>query len=118
MKRLPMGWLVLGTFAGVWVLAFFNVVSVVVAVAVTLADALVGAVFLDLTTRGSGNAVRDRNAANFFAPVNNQTWTVPTSYIDHPTGGGPPPGEDYDREDIEAMAGDRPAGANREDLAP
>lgn len=118
MRKFPMGWLVLIAVVGAWLLAFIGIVGMVPAVAETLVAAVIGAVFLDLTTRGSGKAVRDANAANFYAPVNNQTWQVPTSYIDHRTGGGPPPGEEYDREDLEEMSGDRPAVAHWDDPAP
>jgi hypothetical protein len=34
------------------------------------------------------------------------------------TGGGPPPGAEYDREDLEEMSGDGPAAAHRDDPAP
>lgn len=43
--------------------------------------------------------------------MNNQTWQVPTSYIDHPTGSGPPPGvEAYDEDSVDPLLGDRDAG--------
>lgn len=107
-----------GAVVGIWLLAFFGIVGMVVAIVVTLVAAVIGAAFLDLTTLGSRRGVRDQNAANFYAPIDNQTWQVPTSYIDHRTGGGPPPGDKYEEDDVEEMAGDRPALANRDDPAP
>ena len=108
MKRFPMGWVVAGVVIAVWVLWFFSVVGIVVAIAATLVAAFVGAVFLDMTTRGSGKGIRDANRPEFYAPMTNQTWQVPTSYIDHPTGTGPPPGvEPYDEDALERVEGDR-----------
>jgi len=31
---------------------------------------------------------------DFHGQSSDHTWEVPTAYIDHPTGGGPPPGAD------------------------
>ena len=117
MNRFPMGTLLLVVVVGVWLLSLFGVVHVLVALAVTLIATIVGIVFLDLTTRGSAKAIRDGNAPTFYAPIDGQPWEVPTAYIDHPTGAGPPPGlVGYDSEDIARLAGDRRP--SREDEAP
>jgi hypothetical protein len=111
MRRLPVGWLVFGVTVGVWALGFFGYVSLVVAVVVTLFAAFFGAWYLDRTRRNKTVYVTDPNRPEFYAPLENVTWQVPTSYIDHRTGGGAPPGvERYDEQGVEKMLGDRDTG--------
>jgi hypothetical protein len=111
-----MGSLLLTVVAVVWLLSVFGAVSVIGAIGVTFVAMVVGIVFLDLTTRGSGKAIRDPNAPNFYGPIDGEPWQVPTAYIDHATGAGPPPGMGHDMEDIEKISGDRRP--SREDDAP
>jgi len=106
-----MGWILLGAVVASWGLAIFGVFSFWIALVATALAAVVGAVFLDLVTKGSGSAIRDQNRADLSAPMGNQTWQVPTSYIDHRTGTGPPPGvEGYNEEEVDKLLGDRAAG--------
>ena len=91
---------------------------IVIAIIVTLAAAFIGAWNFDRRGVRRLGGHYDVNKANFFAPMNNQTWQIPTAYIDHPSGGGPPPGEQLDREDLGEMSGDRPVFADRDDPAP
>lgn len=106
-----MGWILLAVVTVAWAMAIFGVFNLWVALIVTFVAAVVGAVFLDLVTKGSGAAIKDQNRGNYSAPMGNETWQVPTSYIDHRTGTGPPPGvERYDEEEVEKLLGDRAAG--------
>lgn len=68
MRRFPMGWVVFAITVLVWVLAMIGIVSIWIALGATVLAALIGAMFLDWTTKGSGAAVRDKDAANFSAP--------------------------------------------------
>lgn len=116
MNRFPMGTLLLIVVVGVWLLAIIDVVGGLAAVVVTFVALVVGIVFLDLTTRGSGKAIRDPNAPTLYGPIGGGTWQVPTAYIDHPTGPGRPPGVGDDMEDVRRISGERRP--TREDVAP
>ncbi|HUR16464.1 MAG TPA: hypothetical protein VMZ33_04220 [Candidatus Limnocylindrales bacterium] len=117
-------WGVLVVVVGVWVAVAFGMLGgglfpIVIALAVTLVAAFVGAWNLDRGRRIQTDRHFDDNAPNFYAPLENQTWQVPTSYIDHRTGGGSPPGVDdgESHEDVEGdREGRRPRGS--EDPAP
>lgn len=88
-----MAWLIAGATVSAWVLALLGVIPVWAAVVATLAIAFIAAWLLDRTrSRGPLPPYFDANQGNFQAPMNSRTWQVPTAYIDHPTGGGPPPG--------------------------
>ena len=57
---------------------------------------------------GAPSPVRDPNRPEFYAPIADEGWEVPTSYIDHPSGAGPPPGvEKYDERNAERSAAGR-----------
>lgn len=43
-------------------------------------------------SRGARTAVRDPNRPDFYGQSSDSSWDVPTPYIDHPDGGGTPPG--------------------------
>ena len=116
MKQFPMGWLLLIVVIAVWLLSLLDMVSLLVAMGVALVAAIVGVVFLDLTTRGSAKAIRDPHAPTFYGPISGEPWQVPTAYIDHPTGAGTPPGMGQTLEDVERISGDRRP--QREDDAP
>lgn len=116
MKYFPMGRLLLIVVVGIWLLSFLGFVSALAAIVVTVVAMFVGMVFLDLTTRGSGKAIRDPNAPTLYGPIGGGTWQVPTAYIDHPTGAGTPPGMGHDMEDVRRISGDRRP--SREDDAP
>ena len=106
-----MGWILLTLVAAAWAMVVFGVFNLWVAIIVTVVAVVAGAMFLDLVTRGSGSAIKDQNQGNYSAPMGNETWQVPTSYIDHRTGTGPPPGvERYDEEEVDKLLGDRAAG--------
>lgn len=115
---------VLIVVVGVWAAAGLGLLGVgigpiVIALVVTIVAAMVGAWNLDRGRRIQTERSFDHNAANFSAPMQNQTWQVPTSYIDHRSGGGSPPGIDdaVSHEDVE---GDREGRRPRrsEDEAP
>ncbi|HUS20399.1 MAG TPA: hypothetical protein VMZ66_00125 [Aeromicrobium sp.] len=117
-------WSVLIVVIGVWVAVALGLLGVglfpmVIGLIVTLAASLVGAWNLDRGRRIQTDRFYDDNAPNFYAPVENQTWQVPTSYIDHRTGAGSPPGVD-DGESHEDVEGDREGRPPRrsEDEAP
>jgi hypothetical protein len=92
-------WGVLVVVVGVWVAVGFGLfgpglVPIVIGTVVTLLAALVGAWNLDRGRHIRTDLYYDENAANFYSPMGNKTWQVPTSYIDHRDGAGPPPGVD------------------------
>jgi hypothetical protein len=95
-------WGMVITVIGVWTAAAFGYVGtgvtpIVVAIAVTLGAALVGALQFDRSrNRGDISRYVDNNEPNYYAPMGNETWQVPTSYIDHGAGGGPRRGVDDD----------------------
>ena len=118
-------WAVLIVVVGTWLAAAFGLLGVglfplVIAVIVTLVASLVGAWNLDRGRRIQTGRYYDENKPNFYGPVQNRTWQVPTSYIDHRSGGGAPPGVDRNdraHEDVEGdREGRRPRGSD--DLAP
>ena len=93
---------------GIWVAAALGylgtgLMPMAIATAVTLGAAFVGAVQFDRGKRRvDASRYFDENSPNFYAPMGNKTWQVPTAYIDHRTGTGPPPGvESYDEERVE-----------------
>lgn len=106
---------------GVWVLAGYGVISIWWTIIITLGAALLGAWQLDRTGRGRrALSHMDENKPHFYAPRENVTWQVPTAYIDHPTGGGPPPGtESYDPDYVGSLVGeDETLGRDRDDQDP
>ena len=119
-------WGMLVAVVGAWVAAGFGYpgtgfTPIIFAIVVTLGAALVGAVQFDRKKRRI-DAARSIDASNpnFSAPMGNATWQVPTAYIDHRTGSGPPPGvESYDEAEEERLTGRRPERpAKSEDEAP
>ena len=58
-RRLPMGRFLLAVVVAVWALALFGALSLWIALVATVVAAIVGAVFLDLVTKGSGLAIRE-----------------------------------------------------------
>ena len=108
-------WGMLVAVIGAWVAASFGYfgtgfTSIIVAIVVTLAAALVGAVQFDRKKRRMDAARSiDSNNPNFSAPMGNATWQVPTPYIDHKTGTGRPPGvQSYDDEEADRLTGRDP----------
>jgi len=88
-----------------WVLVAARVLEWWVPFVVTSAAIVLGAWWLDRTGRGTRASARlDPNRPDFYGPMASGGWEVPTSYIDHPTGGGPPPGvEPYDEAALDDM---------------
>ncbi len=107
-----MAWLLmLGAVFGSLVLLSLGVLPWWAAIVLMFVALLLASWNLDRQRRpGARSPVLDPNSANFYAPMDGG-WEVPTAYIDHPTGGGPPPGvEQYD-----SRAADR-SNAGRERL--
>ena len=101
-------WAVLIVVIGAWIAAATGylgtgLMPMAIAAGVTLAGAFVAAIQFDRgKRRGDVSRYLDENAPNFYAPMGNRTWQVPTSYIDHKDGAGTPPGvEEYDEEGVE-----------------
>jgi Short repeat of unknown function (DUF308) len=95
-----MVWLILGVVAVLIALVALKVVTVVVGV-VAMVLALVGlAAFGEWRDkprqRGIHNpaAAFDPNKPNLYGRSSESHWEPPTPYIDHPDGGGAPPGVD------------------------
>jgi hypothetical protein len=104
-------WALLIVVVGAWTATAIGLLGpgvgpIVIAIVVTLAASLVGAWQLDRGRRIQTSQHYDENAANFSAPANNQTWQVPTAYIDHRSGGGTPPGIN-DLASVDDVEGDR-----------
>jgi hypothetical protein len=85
-------WLILGVVIGGLVLGMLGVIPFWVALIAILAVTFFAAWWLDRTRPGRTAPFRDANRPDLYAPMMNRTGQVPTAYIDHPTGGGPPPG--------------------------
>lgn len=87
-----MVWLILGVIVGGLLLSLLGVVPFWVTFVAILGVTFFAAWWLDRTRPGLVAPFRDGNRADLYGPMVNQTGQVPTAYIDHPTGGGPPPG--------------------------
>jgi len=117
-------WGLLIVVVAVWVAAALGVfgqgiLTWIIPVVVTLIGALLGALQLDRGGRVQTGKFFDENKANFYAPMTNETWQVPTSYIDHRTGSGSPPGtESYDAGAVGDLLGEDTTLADNEDPAP
>ena len=121
--RQPAIWLMVAIVLGSWLLFFGGYIGIVVTLIASVAGVLIPAWYLDRVGAGRKAASRiDSNAPNFYAPMGNATWQVPTSYIDHPRGGGAPPG--VEQSDDEGVARDleddrvAPRGSQSDDEAP
>lgn len=102
-----MVWIIVLVVVGAWALTALGYLSIWVALLATLGVALLGAWNLDRVPGRGRRAVRDENRPELFVPMANQTWQVPTSYIDHKTGSGAPPGvEAYDEDHVDRLIGD------------
>jgi hypothetical protein len=116
-------WAIVVTVVGVWVgfaLGWLGngLQPVAIAIAVTLLATLVGAMQLDWKQRAGAGRHLDQKRRRLYAPMDSYTLQVPTSYIDHPTPTGPPPGvEPYDKRDVEELVGERPTSPD-DDPAP
>lgn len=80
-----MVWLILGVILGGLLLTMLDVISIWVALGAMAVVTVFAAWWLDRTRPGLVAPFRDANRADLHAQN-------PTAYIDHPTGGGPPPG--------------------------
>ncbi|MEX0710109.1 MAG: hypothetical protein WD116_02780 [Chloroflexota bacterium] len=90
-----MALLILLAVVGLIILAVLKIVPLFIALAGILAVVLFAAWRLD-RARGLGarGPYLDENRPNFYGRSSSQHWEVPTPYIDHPSGGGEPPGVD------------------------
>lgn len=119
-------WTLLIVVIGVWVAAAFGgfgrgFMTLIVPVVVTLIAALLGGWLLDRRNRHINiGAHFDENRGALDVPMgNNQTWQIPTAYIDHRTGSGPPPGvEPYDASAVDAAMDEDHGPPASEDRAP
>jgi hypothetical protein len=100
----------------------YGLMLLVVPTVVMLVAAFVGAWLFDRRNRGRQmNRYFDENRGSLDAPMANRTWQIPTAYIDHKSGTGPPPGvEEYDDGALEEEwdDGDAETNARRADPAP
>jgi hypothetical protein len=88
---IPLGLLAVVLLA--FALAAMRVIDLWVAVAAVLAAVLVAGWQLDRRAGPGGHpGPRDRKRFDFFGRASHSQWEPPTSYIDHPTGVGEPPG--------------------------
>jgi hypothetical protein len=116
-------WAIVVTVVGVWLgfgLGWLGngLPAVVTAIGVTLLATLVGAMRLDRKQRAGAGRDLDQKRRRLYTPMDSYTQQVPTSYIDHPTPTGPPPGvEPYDPRDVEELVGERPPSSD-DDPAP
>lgn len=88
-----MVFLILGAVAVVIVLVLVKMLTIPIALVAILVALLYAAWRLD-RARGIGASppYLDANRPDFYGGSGESSWEVPTAYIDHPTGGGPPPG--------------------------
>ena len=121
----PVIWGMLAVVVGVWVAAAlglfgYGLMTLIIPTVVMLIAALVGAWQLDRGKRPiQADKYFDVNRANLDAPMTNQRWQVPTAYIDHPTGGGPPPGTElYDEGAVDDLLGEDRTLPGKDDIAP
>ena len=87
--------LILAAVVALIVLAVLKIVPLVVAGLGILAVLLLAAWRFD-SARGPGAPApyKDANRPDFYGRSGTSHWEVPTAYIDHPDGGGEPPGVD------------------------
>lgn len=87
--------LILAAVVALIVLAVLKVVTYLVALGGILAVLLAAGWRLD-RSRGAGAPApfKDANRPDFYGRSSERNWEVPTAYIDHPDGGGEPPGVD------------------------
>ena len=118
-------WGILILVVGAWVAgsigAFPGFMALIVPVVVTLIGALLAGWHLDRRNRHINvGAHFDENRATFDVPMNNnQRWQIPTAYIDHKTGSGPPPGvEPYDVGAVDAAMDEDHSRPASQDPAP
>jgi hypothetical protein len=107
--REPVLWLALLIIVGAWVLFLLGVVVIWIALIATIGGGLLLGWNLDRTGRGA-RALRhvDQNRPDFYGESGAGSWAVPTAYIDHRSGTGPPPGvEPYDEERVARDIGER-----------
>lgn len=95
-----MVWLILGVVIVLFMLVVFKVLTVVVGL-VAIVVALMGLVaFGEWRDRSRQRGIHhpeaafDPNRPNLYGHSSGQNWQPPTPYIDHPEGGGAPPGVD------------------------
>jgi len=107
--RDPVVWLALLIIVGTWGLFLFGVIDIWITLPASFGSALLLAWNLDRTGRGAAALERlDQNRPDFYGQSGGEGWSVPTAYIDHPTGTGPPPGvEQYDEAAVERLLTDR-----------
>lgn len=85
--------LILAAVVALIILTILKVISIVVALVGILVVVGFAAWRFDRLRGASGApSVIDANRADFHGDAS--TWQVPTPYIDHPSGGGEPPGVD------------------------
>ena len=117
-------WGILIVVVGAWVAGALGVfgpgfMALIVPVAVTLIAAFVGGWQLDRNRHIQVDRHFDSNKPNFYVPMTNQTWQIPTAYIDHKSGTGPPPGvEQYDQGEVDEAMDERRGPFPSEDSAP
>lgn len=88
-----MALLILSAVVALIILALVKVISIVVAlVGILVVIGFAAWRFDQLRGASAAPPVIDVNRPNFHGDAS--TWQVPTPYIDHPTGGGEPPGVD------------------------
>jgi hypothetical protein len=116
MKHLVL-WLAGAVVVGAWALFLFGYISVWLALIGTFSGAFLAAWNLDRTGRGAAALRRiDQHRPEFFGRSSAGGWEVPTAYIDHPDGGGAPPGvAQYDEEGLkrDLETGDVDSGRSR-----
>lgn len=87
--------LILSAVVGLIILAVLKIVPLLVALIGILLVVLFAGWRLD-RARGAGARAPylDENRPDFYGRSSSSHWEVPTAYIDHPSGGGEPPGVD------------------------
>jgi len=87
--------LILLAIAVLIILAVVKIVPILVALVGILAVILYAAWRLDRArSTGARAPYLDANRPDFYGRASESRWEVPTAYIDHPDGGGAPPGVD------------------------
>jgi hypothetical protein len=93
-------WLILGVVVALFVLVVFRVLTLLVGLVAIILALLALVAFGEWRDRHRQRGIHnpaaafDPNKPNEYGRSSQQHWEPPTPYIDHPDGGGAPPGVD------------------------
>jgi hypothetical protein len=93
-------WLILGVVVVLFVLVVFRVLTLLVGLVAIIVALMALAAFGEWRDRPRQRGIHnpaaafDPNKPNEYGRSSDHQWEPPTAYIDHPDGGGAPPGVD------------------------